>query len=863
MAMAIQDRIDRGETPEHARRAAIREFGNVLLVKDVVSETWKWGWLDRCVQDLRYAARQLRKSPGFAITVVLIVALAVGANTTIFSLAYALILRSLPVPHPEQLVQLQMSRLSEEPGPYLTSALYSEVKEQQGVFAGLCAWQGYWFTGEQNGDGRVVSAATVSGDCFATLQLTPATGRLLGPEDDRAGAQTAVISYAYWTKRFSRDPGVIGKHVVMLNPFSEATPLTIVGVLPASFQSVQVGSTPNVFIPLGDKRDNFNQNVFIFGRLQRGVSLRQAQEQVAPGFVAWNASLAAKDRPEKNARLVVIASRAGYSGLGVEYRKPLMLLQALVVTLLLASSAYLGTLLTARTIVRRREFALRAALGASRARLIRQSFSECLLLALAGGLVGVFLAWMAGSFLLTFVQFDPDSSPIAVGPERDVLLFTLCITMLSVMLWGLIPAFRASRVSILADMRNSSGLLASGRSQINIGRWLVPMQVALSLLIVVVAGLLSTTLVRLISQNNGYRLRGPVFVSTDFPFAFGKEAATKISAELQLQRSVLDRLNHTPGIAAASLGMVHVLGGANYLNMFRASPANDDRDFALKSQTNMNYIAPRYFEVMGTRLLRGRDFSVSDTASSQPVCILTLAAERRFFPHMDAVGRTLYEPQGKEEVKARTVVGVVDDMRYNDLRTDAPPIVYLDFTQMDEARNMEFVIKANDPLAAVADVRNVLRTMAPGVHVTHTITMEEQVGRSLSKERLMATLSNFFAGLGLVLGAVSLYGVLSYSVSRRTAEIGVRIALGASRTKVTLMFVHEAAWLVIPGLVAGAAVSVAATRLLRSLLYETNPLDPLVAGIGIVAISLSAAVASWLPAQRASRVDPIQALRAE
>jgi predicted permease len=867
IAMAIRDRIERGESPETAHTAVMREFGNLPLVKDVVHEIWGRGWFDRLAQDLSFAIRQLRKSPGFTLTVVMTVALAIGANTAIFSLAYALLLRSLPIPHPDQLVQLEVHTLRPEPNPYLTSALYGVVKDRQRVFSGVCAWQGYWFTGEQNGDGRRIGATMVSGDCFATLGLRAFAGRLLTPEDDHPGAQTTVISYAWWQKRFHRDPSVIGKRLIMLDPFSNPTPVTIVGVLPPSFQSIEIGDAPAFFIPLGEKRDNSSQSVLIFARLNDGVTARQAEEQLAPGFRFWSLSLPAEERPEwldpkGDPRLEVMPSRAGYSGVGIQYKKPLMLLQTLVAILLLASCAYLGTLLSARSISRRREIALRAALGASRGRLIRQLFSESLLLAFGGSSVGVFFAWIASRFLLTFVQSDPGAATISVGPGRDVLLFTLAITTVAVVLWGLIPALHASRVAILSDMRSSSASsLTSGAPQRRVGRWLVPFQVALSLLIVVVAGLLSTTLVRLLSQDNGYRLHGTVFASTDFPFVYGKEASAKIAAELELQRTVLDRLTHAPRIQSASIGMVHVLGGATYWDVFRVTPSGDENDY--KSQTIMNFIGPRYFDIMGTHLLRGRGFSDADTATSQPVCILTRAAERRFFPQSDAVGRSLYQPQGKDRAKALHVVGVVDDMRYEDLREDAPPMVYLDFTQMGEARNLEFVMKTDDPAEAVVGLRDILRTMAPGVHVTNSITMEEQVGQSLARERLLATLSNFFAGLGLLLGAISLYGVLSYSVHCRTAEIGVRIALGASRGNVVRMIVGEAARLVIPGLVIGAIVCVATTRLLRSLLYDTKPLDPVAITLSLVAIMAIALVASWLPAHNASHIDPMQAIRAE
>ena len=867
ITMAIRDRIERGQSPEMAHSAVMREFGNVPLVKGVVHEMWGWGWLDRFAQDLRYAVRQLRKSTGFTVTVVITVALAIGANTAIFSLAYALLLRSLPIPHPNQIVQIEVQTLRAEQTPYVTSALFEAVKNRQLVFSGVFAWQEYWFQGEQNGDGRTIGATMVSGDCFATLGLQAAAGRLLTPEDDRPGSQTAVISYAWWLKRFHRDPGAIGKRVIMIDPFSNPTPLTIVGVLPSSFQSIQVGDAPALFIPLGEKQDNSSQYVLIFARLKDGVTARQAQDQLSLPFRSWSESVPAKERPgwldPTNApRLEIRPSRAGYSGVGERYKKPLLLLQTLVVILLLASCAYLGTLLSARSISRRREIALRAALGASRRRLVRQLFSESLLLAFGGGSLGVFFAWIASRFLLTFVQSDPGPATISAGPGRDVLLFTIAITAVAVALWGLIPALRASRVALLSDMRsNAGGSLISGSPHRHGGRWLVPFQVALSLLLVVVAGLLSTSLARLLSQDNGYRLRGIVFASTDFPYAYGKGASAKIAAELELQRTVLDRLTHAPNIQAASIGLVHVLRGATYMGAFRATPPGGDNDY--KSQSIMNAIGPRYFEVMGTHLLRGRDFTDADSAASQPVCILTRAAERRFFPKSDAVGRSLYQAQGKNRARTLQVIGVVDDMRFGNLREDAPPIVYLDFTQMGEARGLEFVIKTDDPAEAVASLRDTLRTVATGVHVTSSITMEEQVGQHLGRERLLAILSNFFAGVGLLLGALSLYGILSYSVHCRTAEIGVRMALGASRGNVVHMIIGEAARLVVPGLIIGSIACVGTTRLLGSLLYETKPMESTTVTLSVVTIVAIAFVASWLPAHNASRIDPMQALRAE
>jgi predicted permease len=870
LAMDVQARMERGQSREEAEAAARLEFGNVALVRDVTHRQWGWKWLEWLAQDLRFALRQLRKSPGFTITVILTLALGIGANTAIFSLTYALLLRSLPIAHPEQLVQLRLQSSNPNGDSWLSTAFFEQIQQRQRVFSTMCAWQGDWFTGEQNGDGRIISAAKITGDCLPMLGLRPAAGRLLTPEDEKPGTGTVDISYAYWQTRFHGDPGIVGKTINLMNPFSQAVPLTVVGVLPNGFQSIQVADAPSIFIPNQDRKENSSQNNLIFARLRDGVTPEQAAAQLAPGYAAWVASLGSLSKAgtwdesgwfKKHPRLLVVPSSAGFSPLGMAYKEPLMLLQALVGVLLLASCVYLGTLLSARSIARRREIAVRSALGASRGRLIRQLLSESLLLAFAGSVLGIFFAWSASRFLLTFVQTGAEPSKLAIGPGRDVLLFTLAVATMSVFLWGLLPAMRGSRVSFAADMKGSAGSLLSGERGKRFGRWLVPVQIALSLLIVVVAGLLSTTLVKLLTQNNGYRLRGTVFANTDFPWVMGKDAAGKLPARIELYRTILDRLNHIPQIDSASIDMIHALAGGAYMDAFSTSALAGKT--GPDSQSIINRIGPRYFETVGTHVLKGRDFDVSDTQASQPVCILTRGAERHFFPQGHAIGRMLYDTGAKEPARGLLVVGVVEDTRYNDLRSEAPIMVYLDYTQMQEVRPMEFVMKSDDPAAAIASLRDVLRTVAPGVHVTETATMEQEVGASLSRERLLATLSSFFAILGLLLGAISLYGVLSYSVNRRTAEIGVRMALGASQRSVVRLIVGEAAQLVVPGVVVGGFMCVVATRMMRSLLYETKPLDPLATVLSFVAIVLTALLASWLPARRASRIDLVQSLRAE
>ncbi len=871
LQMAIADRVARGEPETSARQAAMREFGNVPLVQDVTRRTWGWLRLEYLAQDVRYALRQLHKSPGFTITAVLTLALGIGPNVAIFSLIYAAMLRSLPVPHPEQLVQLKMQYAGQSM-EYHYNGLYQGLSHQHAL-AGLCGWMNGDATDYTAAQPVSLSAADVTGDCFATLGVQPLLGRLITPADDTRqsgpGGFAAVLSYAWWSTRYGRDPNVIGKHLVVRDFESQSHSLVIVGVLPPDFHGMIIGHNPNIYLPSyiqGDQRNgNSIISMLLFGRLKPGVSAARAQAELQPVFQNWlRESQVVESKDPAKAKLTLAPNGTGYS-LASEYGKPLELLQCLVAIVLIAACFYLSTMFSARALARRREFAVRAALGAGRTRLIMQSMVESGMLVAAGAIAGIFLAWAASAFLVRFMSSRSDTMFLDVRPGGMVLLFTAAISLLALAITGMLPAWRACRFNALADIAESgSGAIGGGRSRF--GTILFPIQVALSLLVVVVSSLLSASLLRVLRQNNGFRLSGSVYVTTDIPMVIPEQDkdGQKLKAAIAMYGDLLDRLNHTPGILSASADVTHPLGGAEYFtepsSTYRNAPAMPMNLLMTESANPVleNWIEPRWFESAGTRLLQGRDFLQSDNQSSPPVCILSQSAARYYFPGISALGQTLIDQKRK-----MTVTGVVEDTRFRALESSAPMMVWLPIAQKQTfLPPVEFLLRTEDIGSTVAVLRQLLHDQA-GAHVMDVTPVSETVRFSLTRTRLLTTLSNTFAALALLLSAVGIFGLLSYSVSQRVKEIGVRMALGASRTSVANMLLLHAARLIVPGLLLGLGAALAATRLIGSQLYQTKPLDPLAISISVLALVLVSAAGSYLPARRAAHVDPMQALRTE
>jgi len=882
LRMAIEDRVARGENPDGARAGAMREMGNAPLVADVTRRQWGWEWLERAGQDMRYAARRLRKSPGYTVTALLTLMLAVGANTAIFGLFYALLLRSLPVAQPDQIaqVELQLSAaggVKGEPSSMVSDGDYDALVKTQTVFSGMCGWQEDNLNLNQADGTRPVPAAMLTGACMRVLGLHAVLGRLLEDTDDKPGGAPegfpVVLGYDYWRTQLGADPHVIGRVLGFgATMRAKAAKGVIVGVMEPGFDSLRVGGRPDLYVPreMNDPAGGHNLMSFdttLVGRLKDGLRPQRAQAQVDAVFqgrlkdnkgIQFFTFIGGKFTQADQAHLLVVPGRTGISYLRQYYEKPLYLIEGMVGLSLLVACAYLAMLASARALARRRELAVRMALGASRRRIAAQLIWESVLLAAAGSGLGVLFAWGAERGLLALMQMMSvtDHVELRTGPDAIVLLFTLGITGLTVILSGVIPAWQSSKVDPASDMKEGEPSIAGRRRSTRMGTWLVPAQIAFSLVIVTIAALMGGTVARLLAVDPGFSTSGVTIMHADF--SSRTSGIDQLRAPIPLIESLLDRMRHTPGVEAVSVSQAYPLGGATYM-----MPASSDSSSGgTRTDGNLTTLAvtPGYFDTMGVSLLQGRDFANDDHGDDHTVCILNRSAAEYFFNGGNAIGGML-----SIDKKTRLrVVGVVGDTLYNDLRQKAPRILYEPFFQGDMWNpGAEFEIRTRNAGTAVSAVRNAFRELAPEVAVDKPVTMRELVASSMGRERMVAMLAGFFALLTLALTGIGLYGVLNYGVVRRRTEIGVRMALGATPGGVVTMILREAMRLVLPGVALGVIGVWGATRLLQSLLYGVKALDPWLCAASVVVLLATAVMACVLPARRAAAVHPMEALRFE
>ncbi|HTX74797.1 MAG TPA: ADOP family duplicated permease, partial [Terracidiphilus sp.] len=817
LRMAIEDRVARGESPEEARAAAVREMGNPPLVADVTRRQWGWEGLERVWQDVRYSLRQLRKSPGYTITALLTLTLAVGANTAIFGLFYALLLRSLPVERPDRIVQVELqlstSGAKGQPSPMVSDGMYDALVKTQTSFNGLCGWSGQDVNVHEDEGMVPVPAASLTGECMRVLGLHAALGRLLEDADDKPGGAAegypVVLAYDYWRTHFAADPRVIGRAMSFGASFrAEPSKGVIVGVMEPGFDSVQVGRRPDFYVPLSmtdpaNQRNLSSFNATLLARLKDGVSPQAAQAQVDAVFQAKlktektlkfftfvNGKFAQADQ----AHVLAVPGRTGYSYLRQYYEKPLYLIEGMVGLSLLVACAYLAMLASARALTRRRELAVRIALGASRRRVALQLTWESVLLTVAGSGLGVLFAWGAERGLLTVMKAVAvtDEVELHAGPGGAVLLFTLGIAGLTVILSGVLPAWRASKVDPASNIKEGEAAIA-GRRRSATGNWLVPVQIAFSLVIVTMAALMGGTVARLLAVDPGFRTSGITFLHADFsPRMPEPKYGTRFGASAAVNVELLNRIRHTPGVEGVSISQAYPLEGATYMESASAQTASG----GTRTDGNLTELAvtPGYFDVFGVPLLQGRDFTLDDRGDDWTVCILNRSAAEYFFPGGDAIGGVL---SMDKDTKMR-VVGVVADTLYNDLRQKAPRMIYQPYLEGGLwLPYAEFEVRARDAGTAVSAVRNAFRELAPDVSVDKPVTMRELVTSSMGRERMVAMLAGFFALLTLALTGIGLYGVLNYGVVRRRTEIGVRMALGATPGGVVKMILREAMRLVL------------------------------------------------------------------
>jgi predicted permease len=850
-----------GVTEAEARREARLRFGNRTRAAERSFETWGWTWLDRLAQDMRYALRVLRRSPVFTASAVLTLALGIGANAAIFSVMYGLLWRPLPVKAPERLVQYGL-RTTEFQAAFSYPA-FEAIRKNVRAVEGLFTWNSSEFKTGWGVDAREVKGAVASGDVFRTLGVTARVGRLFGQEDDQAGAPlVCVIGDGYWASEFNRDPHVIGRGLTL-----DGRRLTVIGVMPAEFYGIVPGEEPDVIVPVHTEAAIYPERniltekgawyMLVFGRLRSGFREAQAQAEARAisktiaADAGWRDMvwMDARGRQTRKADLDVRPGASGYSWRGGHFRDAMFALMGISALVLLAACLNLANLMLSRAAAREREMSLRAALGAGRVRLVRQLFTESVLLTAAGAGLGFALAAWANPALLRFLDLAVDLHPdLRVAAALGLLCAATSI------LFGLVPAIRGTQVEPNDALKCGRIGIGSGRRW-NLAKMLVPAQAALSVVLLATALLYVRTLENLRWQNLGFD-RDQVLVAQ----IQTERAGMNSEQETQFAGEVLERVRALPFVQAASAtGIVPIGGGWHWNNL----PAELYPNLNTAERTLYGHrVAPDYFRAMGTKLLLGRDFTDRDAAANgvRPA-LLNQRAARTYFPRGDAVGRVLRIDKGTQY----RVIGVVEDAKYANLRDEAPRTIYTEIDGKDgfgSSWNLVIRTRRDSALAAPA-VRSILKATGKDVTMGELHPMSKQIDDALRTERLVATLASFFAVLAGALLAIGLYGVLSYTVARRTSEIGVRLALGATRRGVLWMMLGDALSLAVLGTVAGVPAAVGCGRLVASQLYGVTPWDPAMLGLTIgllIAVSLAAAFA---PAWRASRLDPMRALHYE
>ena len=876
----IAENIASGMNPEEAVHATMRLFGNPAVLRDQITEKWSWTWLENLRQDAGYALRQFRRSPSFVLISVLTLTLGIGANTAIFTLMNALWLQSLPVKDPNSLVLISVqadhpSTVAQSPMPVLSLPLIESIERHTRSFSGISGWCDYGADLLENDMTHTYPGTIVSGNIFDVLGVQPAIGRLLTTADDQPGGGpdgwAVVISHPFWVEHYAADPSVIGRHV-QLNGYS----VTIVGVAPEHFEGIMVSSRPDFYMPLNyepvmrqRQRDSMLRNPLSFNltpmaRLKPDITVAQASaelsavtrpvlEEVLPAAVVRHI------HGLPPIQFTALLGRSGWSFLRIRYRQPLFLMQGLVGIVLLICCANLTGLGLARADSRSREFALRIALGAPRRRLMSQVLIESLLLTLPGGLLGLGFAWMGCRILLRLLSSGAGRFPIALSirPDATVLTVTVGCAVFCALLCGMAPAWMLSHTAPEPMLRQSAN-----RSLRAENRWLgssfVCAQIALCLMLVVVAGLLSTTLVKLRLGHVGFRTQNISTVMMDI-----RARSERGTALTHLCWQMAEHFKQMPGVQNAALVTVPPLFGYVTREFNTVSPSAQEA----KQPLQFNEVGQDFFSTMGIPLLAGRDFVNSDADAD--TCIVSQSAAKKMFAKAPALGSTLRQFQfsldrgGASESTCR-VIGVVADVKLQDLRMPPQPVVYRPIaSDMDNPGLMNFVIEARSLTDAQSAYRKMLRDIAPGSPDSEVTLITQKMDDSTSLERMLASLSGFFAGLALLLSGVGLYGLFSRSITQRTTEFGIRIALGATRFRIVLLVLRQLIILMTIGIVAGGVAAILSSRLIRGFLYGVASNNPCVLAGAALLLCVIALSASLLPVRKVVHLDPVEALRAE
>jgi putative ABC transport system permease protein len=826
------------------------------------------------LRDLRHAFRLLRLSPGFTIVAVLTLALGIGANTAIFQLIDSIRLRTIPVKNPEQLGTIRIADRHWGSGQFssqysqLSFPMWEQIRKRQDGFAEIAAWSDQGFNLATGGEVRKAKGIRVSGDFFHVLGVEPILGRLLGPEDDQPGCGTseANISYAFWQRNFAGDQSVVGKRFTL-----DGNSFEVLGVTPPGFNGISIGDTFDVAIsicvePILNPRYNrlplrHAWWLASIGRLKPGWTIARANAQmnaVTPAILqetippVYDANGVKKYLEYK---LGAFSAGTGFSELREDSETSLWLLLGISGLVLLIACANLANLMLARASARERQITIRRALGASRWRMIRELLSESLLLAAAGSICGLFLAFAISRLLVTFISTAQNPIFLDLAMDWRVLAFTTVLAVLTTVSFGLAPAMRATRAEPATLLQSGSRGSTGGRERFSLRRILVVSQVALSVVLLMGALLFVRSLRNLTTLNIGFQQSGILITNVDFNrLHIPEERFT------EYKRDIVKRVQAIPGVESAAHAMLVPFGGSSWNDNVINEGSDEDAGVAW-----LNYLGPGYFQTVGTPLLAGRDFDDRDTATSVKVAIVNQAFVRKILKGADPLGKRfrIHEAPGKPR-PLYEIVGVTGDNKFQNMHEEFLPFMYFPATQQEKPMpDDQILIRSAQPLTSlIASTKETIAGVNPGIDLEFR-EFKTRIHNSLLQDELMATLSGFFGFLAALLAAIGLYGVISYMVVQRTKEIGIRMAIGAERVDVLRLILREAGLLTITGLVIGAGLALGAAQAAKSLLYGLKPRDPLTLVAAVVLLSAVAAFASFWPAYRASKLDPLIALRYE
>jgi putative ABC transport system permease protein len=850
LELLIEQKLNAGLAPEAARRAALLEFGGKQQVKEQVRAVRLGHQLETLWQDLRYALRMLRRNPGFAAVAILTLALGIGANTAIFSMVDALLLRPLPYPESERLVLLT-NKTSRARRSSISYPNFSDWRERAQSFEGMASWRGESFNLTGVDKPVQLRGLTVNWNFFAVLGVQPQLGRMFTPEDDRYGVvRTALLSHGMWREKFGGEPNVIGRKLLL-----SGEPHEVIGVLPQGFESIWAS---DVYVTIGPRLKpntgltdrGTSLGLTAVARLKPGVTLAQANDEMAR-----LAAQVEREHPAVNTgRSAQAEPLQDY--LSESVRQSLWVLLGAVGFILLIACVNVANLLLVRAAERQKEIAVRLALGAGRWRMTRQLLSESLLLALLGGVCGVLIGrWMLAGLLALSPANTPQLSRVSLN--ITVLLFTLGVSVLTSVMCGWLPAWHAARVDLHTTLK-AGGHRSTGATRDLTRKTLLVVEVSLALALLVGAGLLVRSMAHVLKVDPGFNPDQLLTLRMAPPDNAYDKARRRVFFD-----ECLTRVSALPGVRSAAITYALPIGGGQQwgTNFYAADkPIPQRGEFPHMEFTP---VSANYFEALGIRLLRGRWFNSADTATSSPVAVINEALARRIWPGEEPLGKRLKRGLPESDTPWLEVIGVVADVKSYSVELDTPSQTYVPLAQLPPPSFWLTVRTTGDPLQSVAAVEQAIHSIDKDLPVFAIRSMDQVLSSSRGQRRLTLALLLSFAALALLLAAVGIYGVISYAVKQRTHELGIRLALGAQRGAVLRLILTQGLRLALIGVVSGLGAAFVLTRWLETLLFGVRPTDPVTFGVIAVVLLGVALLACWIPARHATKVDPLIALRNE